>query len=72
MKDTERLEILKEVGGTSVYETRRTESLKILHDADGKRQRINELARAFIEDVFWILLAHMGAIWPIFRSIASS
>ena len=60
MKDTERLEILKEVGGTSVYETRRTESLKILHDADGKRQRINELASALFDILFWILLANMG------------
>ena len=33
MKDTERLELLKTIGGTSVYEERRTESLKIMQDA---------------------------------------
>lgn len=33
MKDTERLELLKEIGGTKVYEERRKESLKIMEDS---------------------------------------
>lgn len=36
MKDSERLDLLKEIGGTRVYEERRRESLKIMQDT-GKR-----------------------------------
>lgn len=43
MKESERLNLLKEVAGTQVYEARRTESLKILHDTDNKRAKIDEL-----------------------------
>lgn len=43
MKDTERLTLLKEVAGTQVYETRRTESLKIMQDTTNKRGKIDEL-----------------------------
>lgn len=32
MKDRERLDLLKEIGGTRVYEERRGESLKIMKD----------------------------------------
>lgn len=32
MKDHERLDLLKEIGGTRVYEERRKESLKIMVD----------------------------------------
>lgn len=32
MKDHERLDLLKEIGGTRVYEERRKESLKIMMD----------------------------------------
>lgn len=42
MKDTERLNLLKEVAGTQVYEARRTESLKIMQDTDNKRSKIDE------------------------------
>ncbi|KAK9828108.1 hypothetical protein WJX81_005196 [Elliptochloris bilobata] len=49
MKDNERLELLKEIGGTKVYEERRRESLKILHDTDSRRQRINEVVAALEE-----------------------
>jgi len=45
MKDKERLELLKEIGGTKVYEDRRRESLKILHDTDNRGQQINEVVR---------------------------
>ena len=43
MKDHERLELLKEIGGTKVYEERRRESLKILHETDNRRSRILEV-----------------------------
>lgn len=32
MKDSERLDLLKEIGGTRVYEERRQESIKIMQD----------------------------------------
>ena len=43
MKDAERLNLLKEVAGTQVYEARRTESLKIMTETNNKRQKIDEL-----------------------------
>lgn len=43
MKDTERLDLLKEIAGTSVYENKRQESLKILEETTGKRDKITEL-----------------------------
>ena len=42
MKDTERLNLLKEVAGTQVYEARRTESLKIMTETNNKRAKIDE------------------------------
>lgn len=43
MKDAERLNLLKEVAGTQVYEARRTESLKIMTETNNKRDKIDEL-----------------------------
>ena len=43
MKDTERLNLLKEVAGTQVYEARRAESLKIMNETNNKRAKIDEL-----------------------------
>ena len=43
MKDTERLNLLKEVAGTQVYEARRAESLKIMTETNNKRAKIDEL-----------------------------
>ncbi|KAI1268698.1 putative chromosome segregation protein SudA [Xylariaceae sp. FL1019] len=43
MKESERLNLLKEVAGTQVYESRRTESLKIMTDTNNKREKIDEL-----------------------------
>ena len=43
MKDGERLNLLKEVAGTQVYEARRTESLKIMTETNNKREKIDEL-----------------------------
>ncbi|ORX91367.1 structural maintenance of chromosome protein 3 [Basidiobolus meristosporus CBS 931.73] len=48
-KDNERLQLLKEVAGTRVYETRRQESLKIMEETDLKRRKIEELL-AYIEE----------------------
>ncbi|TPX59672.1 hypothetical protein PhCBS80983_g02285 [Powellomyces hirtus] len=42
-KDAERLQLLKEVAGTRVYEQRRQESLKIMEETDHKRSKIDEL-----------------------------
>nr|CAB3468724.1 unnamed protein product [Digitaria exilis] len=44
MKDSERLDLLKEIGGTRVYEDRRCESLKIMKDtADNRRKHIDKV-----------------------------
>lgn len=43
MKDAERLNLLKEVAGTQVYEARRTESLKIMNETENKQAKIDEL-----------------------------
>jgi structural maintenance of chromosome 3 (chondroitin sulfate proteoglycan 6) len=43
MKDNERLNLLKDVAGTKVYEGRRAESIKIMDDTDHKRSRIDDL-----------------------------
>lgn len=43
MKDNERLNLLKEVAGTQVYEARRAESLKIMNETTNKREKIDEL-----------------------------
>ncbi|TPX41013.1 hypothetical protein SeMB42_g05778 [Synchytrium endobioticum] len=42
-KDVERLQLLKDVAGTRVYEQRRQESVKIMEETDGKRAKIDEL-----------------------------
>jgi len=42
MRDAERLELLKEIGGTKVYEERRRESLRILAETEGRRGLIAE------------------------------
>lgn len=49
MKDGERLNLLKEVAGTQVYEARRTESLKIMQETDNKRSKIDDLL-GYIEE----------------------
>ena len=43
MKDSERLNLLKEVAGTQVYENRRAESIKIMNETDSKRAKIDDL-----------------------------
>lgn len=49
IKDSERLNLLKEVAGTRVYEQRRTESLKIMSETDFKRVKIEDLLK-YIEE----------------------
>jgi structural maintenance of chromosome 3 (chondroitin sulfate proteoglycan 6) len=43
MKDEERLNLLKEISGSNVYEKRRADSLKLMTDTDQKCERIDEL-----------------------------
>ncbi|KAF8109805.1 hypothetical protein N665_0091s0034 [Sinapis alba] len=45
MKDSERLDMLKEIGGTRVYEERRRESLKIMQDTGNKRNHIIQVVQ---------------------------
>ncbi|GAB2262211.1 hypothetical protein Droror1_Dr00003208 [Drosera rotundifolia] len=45
MKDSERLDLLKEIGGTRVYEERRQESLKIMQDTGNKRKQIIQVVQ---------------------------
>lgn len=40
MKDSDRLELLKEIAGTNVYDDKRSESLKLLQDASVRKDRI--------------------------------
>jgi structural maintenance of chromosome 3 (chondroitin sulfate proteoglycan 6) len=49
MRDKDRLNLLKEIAGTTVYEERREESLKILLDTTHKQERIGEVL-TFIEE----------------------
>lgn len=45
MKDSERLDLLKEIGGTKVYEERRRESLKIMQENEIRKNQIQEVVR---------------------------
>ena len=45
MSNTQRLDLLKEVAGTHVYEERRKESLTVLQDANAKRAQIEDVLR---------------------------
>ena len=42
MTDPQRLALLKEIGGTGVYEERRKESLKVMADTESRRTQIEE------------------------------
>ncbi|KAK3937633.1 chromosome segregation protein SudA [Diplogelasinospora grovesii] len=43
MKETERLNLLKEIAGTNTYDDRRIQSLKIMGETTSKREKIDEL-----------------------------
>ena len=45
MTDPQRLALLKEIGGTGVYEERRRESLKVMADTESRRMQIEETVR---------------------------
>ena len=47
MTDVERLALLKQIGGTSVYEERREQSQRILVDTEARRNRIREVVGTF-------------------------
>mmetsp|Transcript_30826 Transcript_30826/g.67303 ORF Transcript_30826/g.67303 Transcript_30826/m.67303 type:complete len:1195 (-) Transcript_30826:298-3882(-) len=49
MRDTERLELLKEIGGTKVYDERRKESLKIMQETETRQVQIEETIK-YIDD----------------------
>ncbi|KAF1961017.1 RecF/RecN/SMC protein [Byssothecium circinans] len=43
MKDEERLNLLKEISGSNVYEKRRTDSLKLMSETENRCERIDDL-----------------------------
>jgi structural maintenance of chromosome 3 (chondroitin sulfate proteoglycan 6) len=43
MKESERLNLLKEIAGTNTYDDRRIQSLKIMAETNSKREKIDEL-----------------------------
>ena len=43
MSDAKRLDLLKDIGGTKVYEERRKDSLDVLRECEGKRTSIQDL-----------------------------
>lgn len=49
MKDADRLNLLKDVAGTKVYETRRADSLRIMQETDEKKAKIDETL-TYIQD----------------------
>lgn len=49
MKDKARLEMLKEISGSNVYETRRSDSLKLLNDTDSKCANIDSVVESINE-----------------------
>ena len=42
MEDTKRLELLKEIGGTKVYEEKRRQAIKEMQDTEPQRHQIAE------------------------------
>lgn len=49
MKDSERLELLKDIAGTSVYDMRRKESLKIMQETQAKLDDVQQII-TYIDD----------------------
>lgn len=49
MKEKERLELLKEVAGTRVYEEKKAESLKLIREADSKKEKTEDLLKYIFE-----------------------
>uniref|UniRef100_A0A672HGD2 SMC hinge domain-containing protein n=1 Tax=Salarias fasciatus TaxID=181472 RepID=A0A672HGD2_SALFA len=47
--DSQRLKLLREVAGTRVYDERKEESISLMKETEGKREKINELLK-YIEE----------------------
>jgi structural maintenance of chromosome 3 (chondroitin sulfate proteoglycan 6) len=47
--DSQRLKLLREVAGTRVYDERREESMVILRETEGKRDKIEEFLKTIME-----------------------
>lgn len=47
MKDKDRLNLLKEVAGTTVYEERRTESIKIMEETASKQVKVEVMNKSW-------------------------
>ena len=47
MKDSQRLQLVKDIAGTRVYDDRRTESMKIMAETERKRQQIADIMDYF-------------------------
>ena len=60
MKDPERLNLLKEVAGTQVYEARRTESIRIMGETDARVK--SQYALAWALQRLWIILAPLSGL----------
>jgi structural maintenance of chromosome 3 (chondroitin sulfate proteoglycan 6) len=50
-KDADRLQLLKEVAGTKVYEEHREESMKIMEETEQKKSKIDELLSSINEKI---------------------
>lgn len=42
MNPQQRLELLKDIGGTKVYEERRKESIKVMNETDSKKAQVRQ------------------------------
>lgn len=72
MKDRERLDLLKEIGGTRVYEERRRESLKIMQDTGKLSICINRVTSLITCMHAWLPQKSNTAEWLIFQGINES
>uniref|UniRef100_UPI0035A3D706 Structural maintenance of chromosomes protein 3 n=1 Tax=Homo sapiens TaxID=9606 RepID=UPI0035A3D706 len=67
--DSQRLKLLREVAGTRVYDERKEESISLMKETEGKREKINELLK-YIEERLHTLeeekeeLAGSGSLVP--------
>ncbi|PIA65441.1 hypothetical protein AQUCO_00100734v1 [Aquilegia coerulea] len=74
MKDSERLDLLKEIGGTCIYEERRQECLKIMQEIGNKRKQIfqvvqylDERLRELAEEKDFIESQNNGIVLSIWK-----
>lgn len=54
MTDSDRLTLLKEIAGTTIYDDRRAESLKIMQDSSNKQERI--MVRLLVRSEWFYIL----------------